>query len=50
MQALKRTQRKSSKKHRLNLNPRFELIGLPAKEYWYIQTDILREGAALNLV
>ena len=43
-----REQRKSSKKHRLNLNPRFELIGLPAKEYWYIQTEILREGAALN--
>ena len=40
--------RKSSKKHRLNLNPRLELIGLPSKEHWYIQIEIPREGAALN--
>ena len=43
-----REQRKSSKKHRLNLNPRFELIGLLSKEHWYIQIEIPREGAALN--
>lgn len=43
-----REQTKSSKKHRLNLNPRFELIGLPSKEHWYIQIEIPREGAALN--